>query len=57
MDELIEEMAKSIAEAMNGGKFSEDVWYSETARKNWREAVRPWAERLDEAILNRHEDE
>ena len=46
LPELIDEMARSIAEVMNGGKFDEAKWYNETAKANWRKAVEPWAEEV-----------
>jgi hypothetical protein len=40
---MANEMAKRIAEAMNGGKFDEPEWYNETAKKNWQAACEPYA--------------
>jgi hypothetical protein len=43
MTDIVENMASSIAEAMNGGEFKDGKWYSEGHREAWRKAVAPYA--------------
>ena len=45
-DNLVEEMASSIAQAMNGGEFRDGKWYTEGQREAWRTAVAPWAQEI-----------
>jgi predicted lipoprotein len=44
MTDFIEEMARNIAVALNGGEFNDGKWYGEGHRTAWRNAVKPYAD-------------
>ena len=42
-----EQMASTIAMSLNGGEWKDGKWYSESHRKAWMDAIRPYAEEIE----------
>ena len=47
MTDLAENMAKEIAERLNGGEFDDDKWYTDGQRAAWINAVKPFADEIE----------
>jgi len=45
--DLAEDMARRIAEKLNGGEFYNGIWYSEGHRSAWREAVKIFSDEIE----------
>jgi hypothetical protein len=55
MTDIAEKMARDIAVALNGGEFNDGRWYGEGHRTAWRNAVKPYADEIEQlrSVLQR----
>jgi hypothetical protein len=45
--DIVERLAQQAAEAINGGEFNDDKWYTEGQREAWRKAMTPAADEIE----------
>lgn len=55
MADLTEKMARDIAVVLNGGEFNDGRWYGEGHRTAWRNAVKPYAEEIEQNRIDLEE--
>jgi hypothetical protein len=55
MADLTEKMARDIAVVLNGGEFNDGKWYGEGHRTAWHNAVKPYAEEIEQSRVDLEE--